>query len=127
MTKSDATWLRYCYVALGAIATYVFYQAIYSIGVQTMWVERYDQFFPMINSILSVVLGGGSILFVIRDEARREYHLSVIGEVRRVRWPTLDNTKKMTMIVVVVVAIFSVILALFDSVWLWVLKMFLPS
>ena len=127
MSKSDATWLRYCYVALGAIATYVFYQAIYTVGVQTMWIERYDEYFPALNSVLSVVLGAGSILFYIKDEKRREYHLTVIGEVKRVKWPTLENTKKMTLVVVVVVAIFAVILALFDSVWLWVLRMFLPS
>lgn len=127
MSKSDAAWLGYCYVALGIIVTYVFYQAIYTLGVQTMWVEKYDEYFPMLNSVLAVVLGGGSVFLYTKNEERREYHLSVIGEVRRVRWPTLDNTKKMTLIVVVVVAIFAVILAVFDSIWLWALKLFLPS
>ena len=127
MSKSDAAWLGYCYVALGLIAAYIFYQAIYTLGVQTMWIERYDDYFPMVNSVLAVVLGGASILLYTRDQGRREYHMSVIAEVRKVRWPTLQNTRQMTLIVVVVVAIFAAILAVFDSVWLWVLKLFLPS
>jgi len=127
MSKSDAAWLGYCYVALGLIATYIFYQAIYTVGVQTMWVERYDEFFPMVNSVLAVAFGGSSVFLFSRNNERREYHLSVIGEVRKVRWPTLQNTRQMTLIVVVVVAIFAAILAVFDSVWLWALKLFLPS
>lgn len=126
MSKSDAVWLNYCYLAFALIIAYVCYQAIYTAGIQMMWVERYDEYFPMVNSVLAVVLGGGSAYFMSRDEERREYHLSVIGEVRKVRWPTGVNTKRMTVIVVVVVAIFAVILAVFDYVWLQLLRLFLP-
>lgn len=127
MTKSDSAWLGYCYVALILVAAYVFHQAIYTLGVQTMWVEKYDEYYPIFNNLSSVALGLLTVYFYTRSKERREYHLSVIAEIRKVRWPTIDNTKKMTLIVVVVVAIFSVILFVFDSLWLWILRMFLPS
>ncbi len=127
MTKSDSAWLAYSYLALVLVVAYVFYQAIYTLGVYTMWVERYDQFYPAFSGIASATFGVLAVFAYARNEARREYHLSVIAEVRKVRWPSFENTKKMTLIVAVVVAIFSVILFVFDSIWLLVLKMFLPS
>ena len=104
MTKSDSAWLAYSYLALVLVVAYVFYQAIYTLGVYTMWVERYDQFYPAFSGIASVTLGLLTVFVYARNEARREYHLSVIAEVRKVRWPSIENTKKMTLIVAVVVA-----------------------
>ena len=60
------------------------------------------------------------------SEIRRDFHLSSITEMRKVAWPSGPDTKRMTLIVVVVVAIFAVILAFFDMMWQKALQFILP-
>ena len=126
MGKDDGTWLNICYLAFAAVVAYFCYKAVGTFGVQFGWLERYDSWFPMAQNISAIVVGGGTALWLRADMDRREYHLAAIGEVRKVTWPTLPATKKMTIIVVIVVAIFAVILAVFDLVWAKVLQLILP-
>ena len=126
MGKDDATWLNICYVLFALIAAYVGYKAIATAGVQFGWTERYDEWFPLFTNISSIVLGGLAVFWLRASADRREYHLSAIGEVRKVTWPSFEDTKKMTLIVAVVVAIFSVILSIFDIVWAKILQFVLP-
>ena len=65
----------------------------------------------------SIVLSAVIVWLIARNHERHEYLLASIAELRKVHWPTWDNTKKLTMIVVVVVAVFSAILTVFDLVW----------
>jgi preprotein translocase subunit SecE len=51
------------------------------------------------------------------NKERHEYFLAAIGELRKVTWPSMPDTRRMTLIVCVVVGIFAVILAIFDFVW----------
>lgn len=126
MGKDDVTWLNICYVIFAGIVAYVFYKAINTIGIQFGLAERYDSWFPLLNNIGAVVLGAVSAIWLRSDADRREYHLSAISEIRKVNWPSIDDTKKMTLIVVIVVAIFAVILAIFDIAWSKVLQTILP-
>lgn len=126
MGKDDATWLNICYVLFALIVAFVAFKAIASVGVQFGWTERYDTWYPLFNNIAAICLGGAAALGLRSSVSRREYHLSAIGEVRRVTWPSIEDTKKMTLIVAVVVAIFSVILSIFDIVWAKVLQLVLP-
>ncbi len=126
MGKDDATWLNICYVAFTLLASYVAYKAIETVGVQFSWTDRYDQWYPLLNNVLALVLGVAAALWLRSSEERRSYHQSAISEIRKVTWPTIPNTKKMTMVVVVVVAIFAVILSFFDLLWSKVLQQILP-
>ena len=126
MEKDDTTWLNICYVAFAIVVAYVGFQAVYSVGLQFGWVERYDEWFPTLNNVLAIVAGAVGVLWLRASGERREYHLSAVGEVRKVAWPTIPDTKKMTVIVAVVVTIFSIILFLFDMVWSEMLQKILP-
>ncbi len=123
MSKDDATWLVICYLAAGLIAMIIGYYAIDTLGVQTGWSERYDEWFPFARSIGSIAIGVIGVAILRTDRERHEYFLTSIGELRKVTWPTVDDTKKMTLVVVVVVAIFGVILAVFDLFWAWAFKL----
>jgi len=126
MGKDDVTWLNICYVLFALLAAFVGYKAIATIGIQFSWTERYDEWFPLFNNIGGIILGAAAVLWLRASPERREFHLSAIAEVRKVTWPSFEDTKKMTMIVAVVVAIFSVILTVFDVVWAWILQFILP-
>ncbi|MFK7825018.1 MAG: preprotein translocase subunit SecE [Oligoflexales bacterium] len=126
MTKDDATWLNICYIVFAMIVAYIVYKASETVGLQLGLAERYDEWFPFASRLCSIVIGGGAALWLRSDEDRREYHVSAIGEIRKVTWPSVPDTKRMTIVVVVVVAIFSVILSLFDIAWSKILQEILP-
>ena len=121
MSKSDATWLRNCYILFAVLVAFVFNKVIEAVGVEMLWDGRVE-YFTHYNNIISIVLGAAVSLLIWKNKERREHHLSVVAEVRKVRWPTKEATKQMTIIVAVVVAIFAVILSCFDFVWLELLK-----
>ena len=125
MEKDDLTWLKICYGFLGLLFAYVAYKAILTLGVQFSWVERYDRYFSMINNLVAILIGVLGVFFLQKDHNRRDYHLATIAEVRKVTWPSVPDTKKMTIIVAIVVAIFSVILSVFDIIWYRILQIFL--
>ncbi len=125
MTKDDATLLNFAYVVFAGLIAYVVQQAITTLGIQTGWAERFDTWYPAARTISSVVIGGGAAIWLRTNKERHEYLLSAIGEMRKVTWPSAQDTRKMTIIVCIVVGIFAVILAAFDFVWGGILKLML--
>ena len=126
MTKDDATWLNYCYGFFALAIIYLIFQAIATAGLYLGWSERYDEWFPAASNLVAI-FGGLSAAWWLRSAVdRREYHLAAIGEVRKVSWPSVPDTKRMTLIVCVVVAVFAVILAAFDILWSNALQFVLP-
>ena len=117
MKKDDATWLRICYICFGVIIAYTVMKAMNTVGIQTGWSEKYFEWFPIAAAAISVLAGIGSFWGIGKDSERHGYFLASIGELRKVSWPTAIDTRRMTIIVCVVVGVFAVILALFDIVW----------
>lgn len=126
MNKDDATWLNITYVLFAMLVAYVAYKALHTVGMQVGWAERYDEWFPTVNNVVALTIGTAASLWLRSNADRREYHIATIAELRKVSWPSLPDTKKMTYIVVVVVAIFSVILTVFDVLWSKALQLVLP-
>jgi preprotein translocase SecE subunit len=117
LEKDDSTWLNVGYVVTGLLIATVIWNALEMVGIQTGWSDRYDTWFPGVKNGLAVIGGTLSALWLKSDRARHEYFLSAIGEVRKVAWPSALDTRRMTIVVCVVVGIFSVILSVFDMVW----------
>lgn len=126
MTKDDATWLNVAYVAFAGLTGFFLFQAFDTIGIQSGLLERFDWWSPA-TTILSVILGVLAAFLLQRDKERNEYFLSCIAELRKVSWPTWADTKRMTLIVVLVVGIFAVIVGVFDVMWARVLKVLISA
>ena len=117
MNKDDSYWLKVAYVLFAAIAGYTMYKATGTIGVQTGWSDRYDEWYQPAATALSVVFALVAVWFLVQNKERHAYFLAAIGELRKVSWPSLLDTRRMTLIVCVVVGIFAAILAVFDLIW----------
>lgn len=117
MSKDDATWLNVVYLVFGILVAYIIHQTFTLVGVQTGWSERYDLWWPYAANAGAVFFGLIGVFLLRRNQERHEYMLAAIGELRKVTWPSADDTKKMTIIVVVVVAIFGALLAAMDLVF----------
>ena len=125
MAKDDAFWLNACYVTFALLVAYAAKMAIETLGIQMDWIERYDSWYSYIMYGGAMVIGVAGALFLRSDTDRHEYFLASIGEVKKVTWPTLLDTRRMTIIVSIVVAVFAGILTVFDTVWSFLLKQLL--
>ena len=117
MNKDDAYWLRVSYVIFAAIVGYTAWKATGTVGVQTGWADRFDDWYPTVAGVVALLLAGAATYYLFHDKERNEYFLSAIGELRKVTWPSVLDTRKMTVVVCIVVGIFAVILSVFDLVW----------
>lgn len=126
MQKDDATWLKIAYAGFALIAGYVAWKAFGTIGLQTGLSQRISAY-PAISMAGTILIAVGLTWYLMKDPERHDYFLLSIGELRRVTWPSFIDTRRMTIVVCVVVGIFAVILAVFDYAWAEVLKLLLSS
>ena len=124
MQKDDATWLKIAYVISALIIGYTTMKAMGTLGIQSGWGQRYE-WFPMLSMAVSVAVGVLGVWSLQNNKERHEYFLASIAEIRRVTWPSFMDTRRMTIVVCVVVGIFAAILAVFDFLWAEILKQLL--
>ena len=122
MSKDDNFWLNAFYLVTVLVGAYVGFQAINTMGIQTGWLEKYDTWFPLVNNIGAIVIGVSITMVLRAKKDRAEYYLTSIAELRKVTWPSYEDTKRMTVVVVIVVLVFAVILGVFDFAWSNLLK-----
>ena len=125
MPKDDKTWLNISYVVFIVLIASVTWQFCTAVGTYTSWEERYSEWFGIAKNSVSCIVGLASFIWLRSSLERRTYFLDSISELRRVKWPSLEDVKRMTIVVCVVVGIFAVILAAFDYVWTKVLGLIL--
>ena len=121
MSKDDATWLNVAYVTFLLLSAYIFYRGIELAGIQAGWVERFE-WFDYAATAGAALLAAAATWYLKADQERHDYFLASIAELRKVSWPTWPDTKRMTLVVCVVVGIFAVIVGVFDTCWAWALK-----
>ncbi len=122
MQKDDATWLNAAYIVFGVCVAFVIWKALQTTAIQMGWYERIDTWFPFASTGVSAIVGIGATWYLRSVAERHDYFLASIGELRKVTWPSADDTKRMTLIVVVVVALFSAFLTAFDWICAALLK-----
>lgn len=124
MGKDDLTWLRISYVVFALILGYTSMKAMGTLGLESGWGQKFS-WYPAASMVAAVLCGVLGTWWLARDKERNDYFLHSIGEVRRVTWPSFIDTRRMTIVVCVVVGIFSLILSVFDYVWGEALKLLL--
>ena len=117
MEKDDLTWLNIFYTSLAFVSAYIIWLLIQQISLEINLEERLGDYFGFSSVTLATLLGLGVVFFVRGKQERNEFLLNSIAELRKVSWPSGPDTKTMTIIVCIVVGIFSVILGVFDIVW----------
>lgn len=122
MIKDDNYWVNVAYICFFLVGFYVGYQLIQAVGITTGWVEKYQQWYPIVTTVGGAMLGAWAVWLYVSKPGRKEHHTSVVAELRKVSWPGAAETKQMTWVVVIVVGIFAMLLGAFDLGWSWLLK-----
>ena len=121
MAKDDATWLNVAYVCFLVLASYVGFKALETVGIQTGLLERFE-WYMLAATFAGLIIGVVASLILKGNAERHEYLLSSIAELRKVTWPSWQDTKRMTVIVCIVCGVFAVIVSAFDIVWAKLLR-----
>lgn len=117
MNKDDSYWLRVCYVIFAAIVGYTAWKAVGTLGVQTGWSDRFDEWYGTAAGVAAVLIAAAGTWFLAHKKERHDFFLASVGELRKVTWPSVIDTRHMTTVVCIVVGIFAVILAAYDLIW----------
>jgi len=82
---------------------------------------------PVRGAALAVVLAiaAGIALFTAKGRAMREYFAEARFELRKVIWPTREETVRATALVIIVVIIISLLLGAMDMVISWLIRLLL--
>lgn len=70
-----------------------------------------------VTSLIGVLLGAGIAFYGFRNARAHEFSSEVVGELKKVTWPSKKETQTATVVVIVTTLIISVILGVFDTVW----------
>ncbi len=122
---------RYIVLAFVAFAA-ILGAAVHGIAVPL--VARFDLSDPEIipgianaTSLVSIALSIGTFITLMRMSTVISYTDEVIGELRKVVWPTRDETVRNATIVLGTVLVLSLILGAYDYIWGAITKVFLYS
>lgn len=123
MQKDDSTWLNVALAGFALCIALVAWQGMTALSINLGWTDKFEAWLPAAIVVGSLAVGGLSAMWLNADAERHEYFLACIAELRKVSWPSMDDTRKMTLIVCVVVVIFSAILTVFDVAWAKLLRL----
>jgi preprotein translocase subunit SecE len=77
------------------------------------------------STLLGVVGGGASFAIALRNAVWVKYADEVIGELRKVTWPSREETVRATIMVVLTTIFVAALLGLYDLLWKNVADLFL--
>ncbi len=76
----------------------------------------WDTAMPL-SSLLGMAFGGGLMLYFFKSEKIKTFGLNVVAELKRVTWPTMEEVRAATIVTIILVAIITILLGLFDYIW----------
>ena len=80
-----------------------------------------------LTTALALAIGVAFTFYLYRKPGTLAYLSEVVSELGRVTWPSLDETKRSTVVVIVFTFMLSVYLAGFDWIWKIVTKFLITS
>lgn len=71
---------------------------------------------PLIEHGVPLAIGVACFLYLILNKNIRGWAGDVLGEVSKVVWPSVNDTRSLTIVVCVIILVFSFVLSVFDFV-----------
>ena len=101
-------------VAIGAALTA--YMTIAFLGQLSDWFELEAKItnFETISQVAGIVVGALGFVFILKSKSSYKYLTEVYGELTKVIWPDKDSTLKLTVGIIVGIALSALVLGLID-------------
>jgi preprotein translocase SecE subunit len=109
-----ARWVQMAFMGLWAILLIVFDKTI-----TIVW-DKFAE--PQALSVtgLAVVLSGATTLLLYRHRTVSRVANEVVGELAKVAWPSRDEVRVSTIVVIITSFVAACIVGVFDAAWSWV-------
>ena len=110
-----------CYIVGSFLLAYIVlelstrFSAIYDLEARVTNLEA-------ILRVVSIASGLGLFIYLIKSDRVNQYMNEVVAELSRVTWPTPEDTKNATIVVIIMVIISGMMLGFLDFVWSEVFK-----
>ncbi|MFH1729027.1 MAG: preprotein translocase subunit SecE [Pseudomonadota bacterium] len=77
------------------------------------------------SQFIAFLIAAAAIFFSLKTASISDFCNDVVSELKKVAWPNKKETSGATLVVIITVIIFSIILGIFDFVWVKVIQLFL--
>ncbi|GAB2491711.1 preprotein translocase subunit SecE [Arenimonas alkanexedens] len=113
-------------VTAADIAKYVLAAALVVGGIVAFyWFSQWPGPVRGLIAAAGVVAAAGVMALTAKGRQVREFASESLFELRKVVWPTTQETRKITGVILVVVVIVSLILSFFDLIISWLIRLLL--
>lgn len=72
-----------------------------------------------VTSLIGLLLAAGSVVYAFKNERVYNFSSEVVGELKKVTWPSKKETQSATVVVIVASSIMAAIIFFYDVVWSW--------
>jgi len=119
--ENQRKWIVISYLGVSILFAWILHALLYK-AVGAYDLEARVRNIDLIIQGSSIVLG--AILFFILSKHTKinQFMGEAFSELSRVTWPTVSDTQKATVVVIIMVLFSGVVLGMFDSFWTWILK-----
>jgi preprotein translocase subunit SecE len=113
-------------VTAADVAKYVLAAALVAGGIFAFyWFSQWPGPVRALVAAAGVVAAGAVVAFTAKGRQAREFFSESMFELRKVVWPTTQETRKTTGVILIVVVIVSLILSFFDLIISWLIRLLL--
>jgi preprotein translocase subunit SecE len=70
-----------------------------------------------LTTLLGLAIAAGSSFVAFKNEKVYGFSAEVVSELKKVTWPTKEETRTATIVVIVTTVVIAMILGVFDAVW----------
>ncbi len=121
MENQRQKWVNLTFIAAAGITAFVVF-SLTDWAIAAYDLEARIKNIDLIIRVASVALFGLIFLVLYRNDQAQQYINEVIAELLRVTWPTNIETRRATIVVMIMVLIAGLFLGGMDALWTWALK-----
>jgi preprotein translocase subunit SecE len=121
MTNRKVLWVSF--IVLGFISWFIANKLLVNAMILMKLTNALVAGFVPISQVLALVLSAIMIYYLIKNEQVYAFSNDVVTELKKVTWPSRKETTAATIVVIITVIIFSIILGLFDFIWVKLLHL----
>lgn len=116
--QNISKWVHLGFLACGVLA-WVFSREIFLLGFDPLGWNRMNWVVPP-SDIAGIVTGAALFIYLLRSQQAAGFTGAAFAELAKVTWPDPKETGLSTGVVSVMLAIATLCILLFDTIWTWV-------
>ncbi len=112
-------YVHLAFAASGVLLAFVL-SALFE-GVARLFVEDLTSYFGLLQTTwIAIPIAAGATFLVWRNKKVFDWATEVAQELKKVTWPTREETRASTVVVIVLTIVMAAVLGLFDLLWSYI-------